>query len=88
MDKAGWHQIVLVLKQKSTLLGLASLIAIIYSLFGSDMTPEQVTSVTGALGALLSVVAIVLQPKGSGEPELEHNAKFESLCGDSGDPDG
>jgi preprotein translocase subunit SecG len=74
LDKAGWHQIILVLKQKSTLLGLASLIAIIYSLFGSDMTPEQVTSVTGALAALLSVVAIVLQPKGSGEPESKDSS--------------
>ena len=85
MDKAVWHEIVLVLKQKSTLVGLASLIAIIYSLFGSDMTPEQVASVTGALGALLSVVAIILQPKPSGG----HYKNTDYKIGDSySDPDG
>jgi hypothetical protein len=54
-------------------------------MWGSELTPDQVASVTGALAALLSVVAIIIQPKPTGG----HYKPADYAKGDSyEDPDG
>ena len=66
MNRDSWHQILKVLSQKSTIAGIVALIGTIYAIWGSELTPEQTASITGAIAALLSVVAIIIQPKASG----------------------
>jgi hypothetical protein len=85
MNKAAWHQILKVLSQKSTITGIVALIGTIYALWGSELEPDQIASITGALAALLSVVAIILQPRPSGG----HYKNTDYKIGDSySDPDG
>jgi len=66
LNRDSWHQILKVLSQKSTIAGIVALIGTIYAIWGSELTPEQTASITGAIAALLSVVAIIIQPRPSG----------------------
>jgi uncharacterized membrane protein len=66
MNSDTWHQILKVLSQKSSITGIVAMVAVIFTLFGSELSPEHATSITGAIAALLSVLAIVIQPRPSG----------------------
>lgn len=61
-----WHAILSVLKQKSTIAGIVGVIGAIYAYFGTEFTAEQVASTTSILLAVISVIAIVVQPRPSG----------------------
>ena len=61
-----WHAILSVLKQKSTIAGLVGIIGAVYAYFGTEFSAEQAGNVTAILLAVISVVAIVVQPRPTG----------------------
>lgn len=60
------RQLLPILKQRSTIAGLLGLITAIYAMFGGQLSPEQSAQISQVLLALVSVVAIVVQPKPAG----------------------
>ena len=66
MNQDAWHQILTILKQKSTIAGLVGLVGALYAAFGHVLTPEQSAGISSALLAFVSVVAIAVQPKPKG----------------------
>ena len=82
MDSSVWLPI---LRQKSTIAGIVSIVVAVVALFGLDLTAEHTTQITGVLVALLSLVAIFVQPKPAGG----HYTPQDHKIGDTYDfPDG
>ena len=85
MSREAWHKILTVLKQRSTMVGLVGLVGGIVAAFGHVMTPEQSASITSALLAIVSVVAIATQPKpAGGKYRQEDYAPGDTYSDDSG----
>lgn len=60
------RQLLPILRQKSTIAGLVGLVTAIFAMFGGQMTPEMAANVSQVLLALISIIAIAVQPKPAG----------------------
>ena len=66
MNKHQLVELLPILRQKSTIMGIVGLIASFYGLFGGTLSAEQSGHLSEIVLALVSIVAIVVQPKPAG----------------------